>query len=162
MSSEFRHIVRLMGKDLDGTRNIVYALTQVSGISIRLADAIVKKAEIPLEKRLGLLSDVEVRRIEDVIRNIENYDLPPWLLNRRKDLGTGKDIHLTTSDLDLQTKNDIEEMKTMRSWRGYRHSYGLRVRGQKTRTTGRKGKAIGVKKKAAALAITGGGTGGGS
>jgi len=32
------------------------------------------------------------------------------------------------------------------SWRGYRHMFGLRVRGQCTRTTGRKGGAVGVKK----------------
>jgi small subunit ribosomal protein S13 len=32
------------------------------------------------------------------------------------------------------------------SWRGYRHMFGLRVRGQCTRTTGRRGGAVGVKK----------------
>ena len=60
---------------------------------------------------------------------------------------TGKDIHLLSSDLVLQNKNDIDQMKKIRSWKGIRHSYGLKVRGQRTRTTGRKGKAIGVKKK---------------
>ncbi|NLE05551.1 MAG: 30S ribosomal protein S13, partial [Crenarchaeota archaeon] len=36
----------------------------------------------------------------------------------------------------------------IRSWRGYRHAYGLKVRGQRTKTTGRAGKSLGVKKKA--------------
>ena len=31
-------------------------------------------------------------------------------------------------------------------WRGYRHLYGLKVRGQRTRCTGRKGGAVGVAK----------------
>ncbi len=147
MSTEFRHIVRLVGNDLDGSANVVYALTQIKGINIRLANAVVKKANIPLEKRVGFLSDTEIRRIEDTMRNLADYGFPVWLLNRRKDPDTGKDIHLTTSDLDLQIKADIEAMKSARSWRGYRHAYGLKVRGQRTRTTSRKGKVVGVRKK---------------
>jgi small subunit ribosomal protein S13 len=147
MSSEFKHIVRLLGRDLDGTKNVVFAQTEIRGINLRLANALAKKANIPLEKRLGFLSDVEVRRLEETLGNIEGQGLPFWLLNHRKDLETGKDIHLTAADLDLQVKQDIERMTSMRSWRGYRHSYGLKTRGQKTRTTGRKGKVVGVKKK---------------
>jgi len=147
MSTEFKHIIRLINKDLDGSKSVVYALTQIKGINIRLANAIVKKAGIPLEERLGFLSDAQIRRIEEIVRNLEDYDLPVWLLNRRKDPQTGKDIHLTTSDLDLQVKADIERMKSMKSWRGYRHAYGLKVRGQRTRTTGRRGKTVGVRKR---------------
>ncbi|NIM44218.1 MAG: 30S ribosomal protein S13, partial [Nitrososphaeria archaeon] len=80
MSKDFRHIVRLVGNDLDGTRSVVYALTQIKGINIRLANIIVKKANIPLEKRVGFLSDTEIRRIENVVRNLEDYDVPGWLL----------------------------------------------------------------------------------
>jgi len=147
MSTEFKHIVRLAGRDLDGTRRVAYALTQIKGINLRLADAIVKKAEISPDKRLGNLSESEIRRIEDTILNLSSSGLPNWLLNRRKDLETGKDIHLITSDLDLKVKEDIEREKAIKSWRGYRHSYGLKVRGQRTRTTGRKGKTVGVKKR---------------
>lgn len=155
MATEFRHIVRLVGSDLDGAKGIVYALTQIRGINIRLANAIVKKANIPLEKRTGFLSDTEIRRIEGAVRNVEDYDVPVWLLNRRKHPETGKDIHLITSDLDLQLKADIETMKTTRSWRGYRHAYGLKVRGQRTKTTNRKGKVVGVRKKRGARTLGG-------
>ncbi len=147
MSSEFKHIVRLLGKDLDGTQNVVFALNGIRGINKRLANALVKKANIPLDKRLGLLSDIEVRRLEETLAGIEELNLPSWLLNRRKDLETGKDMHLTTADLDLRVKQDIERLMSMKSWRGYRHSYGLKTRGQRTRSTGRKGKTVGVKKK---------------
>ena len=40
-------------------------------------------------------------------------------------------------------------MKRMDSWKGRRHSYGLKVRGQKTRTTGRKRRALGVRRRQA-------------
>ena len=147
MSTEYKHIVRLAGSDLEGSRKVVYALTKIKGINVRLADAIAKRANIPQDKRLGFLSESEIRRLEDIIMNITSFDIPKWLLNRRKDLESGEDIHLITSDLDLKVKEDIEREKTMRSWRGYRHSYGLKVRGQRTRTTGRKGRTIGVKKR---------------
>ena len=57
-------------------------------------------------------------------------------------------MHLITADLVLRTKTDIDDAKNIRSWRGYRHAYGLKVRGQRTKTTGRSGKSLGVKKKA--------------
>lgn len=147
MSTEFKHIVRLAGSDLEGSRKVVYALTKIKGINIRLAEAIVKKVNIPQDKRLGFLSESEIQRIEDAIMNIASFNIPKWLLNRRKDLESGEDIHLITSDLDLKVKEDIEREKAMKSWRGYRHSYGLKVRGQRTRTTGRKGRTVGVKKR---------------
>jgi small subunit ribosomal protein S13 len=147
MSTEFKYIVRLSGKDLKGTNNVVYALTQIKGVNIRLANILIKKANIPPETRLGFLSDNNVRKLEETLNNIETQGLPVWMLNRRKDMATGRNIHLITSDLDLQIKEDREGMIAMKSWRGYRHAYGLKVRGQRTRTTGRKGKITGVRKK---------------
>lgn len=147
MSREFQHIIRIAGTDLKGTEPVGYALANVNGVGIRLARAIIEKAGIKSETRLGFLSDAEVKKIEDIIEKPAKYGLPGWLLNRRKDSETGNDLHLIGSDLVLQTKTDIEGMKKIRSWRGFRHSYGLKVRGQRTKTTGRKGKAMGVKKK---------------
>ena len=147
MSREFQYIIRFAGTDINGTQLVTYALTNVKGVGIKLANAIIEKSGINPEARMGFLSSSEVEKIEDVLQNPMKYSIPQWLLNRRKDRETGKDLHLLGSDLVLQTKNDIEDMKKIRSWKGFRHSYGLKVRGQRTRTTGRKGKAIGVKKK---------------
>jgi small subunit ribosomal protein S13 len=147
MPREFQHIIRFAGTDIEGTQPVTYALTNVKGIGIKLANSIIEKAGINPETRMGFLSSAEVEKIEDIVTNPVKYGIPIWLLNRRKDIETGKNIHLLGSDLVLQTKNDIDQMKKIRSWKGFRHSYGLKVRGQRTRTTGRKGKAIGVKKK---------------
>ncbi|MHA1722752.1 MAG: 30S ribosomal protein S13, partial [Candidatus Baldrarchaeia archaeon] len=51
------------------------------------------------------------------------------------------------SDLVLTIKSDIDRMKKIKSWKGIRHALGLKVRGQRTRTTGRGGRTIGVTKK---------------
>jgi small subunit ribosomal protein S13 len=147
MPEEFRHIIRVAGADLDGTQKVAYALMNIKGIGIGLANVILKKAGISPETRLGFLSDMDVKKIEDIIEKPEKHGIPGWLLDRQKDRETGKDIHLIGSDLVLQIKTDIDRMKETRSWRGFRHTHGLKVRGQRTRTTGRKGKAMGVKKK---------------
>ncbi len=149
MPEEFRHIVRIAGADLDGTLMVVYALAGIKGIGTRLANVIVEKAGIDPATRLGLLPDLKVRKIEEIIENPLKNGVSSWLLNRPKDGETGKDRHLIGPDLDLQIKSDLDQMKKIKSWRGYRHSYGLRVRGQKTRTTGRKKKALGIKKRQA-------------
>ena len=139
--------MRLAGVDLDGTISIAYALSRIKGIGIQLAHAILRRTNVKPDTRVGFLGDADLERIEAAIRDPGKYDVPEWLLNRRKDIETGMDLHLIGSDLELRTKSDIDDMKDMRSWRGYRHSYGLRVRGQRTRTTSRKGKAMGVRKK---------------
>jgi small subunit ribosomal protein S13 len=147
MSQEYRHILRIMGTDMQGTLKTVYALTKIKGISLRLSNAILKKAGVNPDLRVGFITENEVNKIEEIIKEPTKYGLPHWLFNRRKDAETGKDIHLISADLMLKTKMDIDQAKEIRSWRGYRHAYGLKVRGQRTKTTGRAGKSLGVKKK---------------
>jgi small subunit ribosomal protein S13 len=147
MSQEFRHILRISGADVAGTLKTVYALTEIKGISISLSNAILKKANLNPDLRVGFLTESDITKIEEVIDDPTKFNLPVWLFNRRKDADTGKDMHLTSSELVLKTKTDIEQAKEIRSWRGYRHAYSLKVRGQHTKTTGRAGKALGVKKK---------------
>jgi len=144
---EFQHIVRIAGTDLDGTLKLSYALADINGIGIALGNAVIRKADINPDTRVGFLTDIDVEKLEDVITNPSRYGIPSWMLDRAKDMETGKDLHLIGADLTLKIKTDLEEMKDIKSWRGYRHAYGLRVRGQRTKTTGRSGKAMGVKKK---------------
>lgn len=150
MSQEFRHILRITGTDMQGTLKTAYALTEIKGISLSLSNAILKKAGVNPDVRVGLLTEADIAKIEEIIANLTKYNFPNWLLNRRKDAETGKDTHLISAELVLKTKMDIDHAKEIRSWRGYRHAYGLKVRGQRTKTTGRAGKALGVKKKALA------------
>jgi small subunit ribosomal protein S13 len=147
MSEGFRHILRIVDVDVDGTLKAAYALARVKGVSFNLANAVLRTAKIDPEKRAGFLTDAEIEKIEDVVKEPARYELPAWLFNRRKDAESGKDSHLISADLVLRTKMDIDQMKNIKSWRGYRHAYGLKVRGQRTKTTGRAGKALGVKKK---------------
>lgn len=150
MSREFRHIIRIVDTDVDGSLKALYALKRIKGISTNLASAVLKRAGIDPHMRAGFLTEAELERIEEIIREPLKHGIPHWMLNRRKDLETGKNMHHISADLILRHKLDVDRLKEIKSWRGYRHAYGLKARGQRTRSTGRKGKALGVKKKAAA------------
>jgi small subunit ribosomal protein S13 len=99
------------------------------------------------ETRLGSLSDVKVKKLEEVLENLPKYGIPDWLLNRQKDMETGTDHHLIGPNLVLRTKTDVDQMKQITSWKGFRHAPGLKVRGQRTKTTGRSKKAVGIKRR---------------
>lgn len=147
MSTEFRHILRITDTDVMGSRKVPYALASIRGVNLNLANVILKKAKINPDKRAGFLTDAEIEKIEDVMKGPKSFGMPGWFLNRRKDLQTGADLHLVGPDLDLAVKGDVKRMKEIKSWRGYRHAYGLKARGQRTRSTGRKGRAVGVRVK---------------
>ncbi|HEY6950247.1 MAG TPA: 30S ribosomal protein S13 [Nitrososphaeraceae archaeon] len=145
-TSEYKHILRIAGKDIEGSKKIIIALSQIKGLGYNVSQVILQSLNINSSMRIGFLTEKEVSDIEAAIKNPSLIGIPNWYLNRRKDSDTGSDKHLLTSDLDFTISNDIEREKTVYSWRGYRHMFGLRVRGQCTRTTGRKGGAVGVKK----------------
>lgn len=54
---------------------------------------------------------------------------------------------LSSSALDTSLRDDLERLKKIRNHRGLRSYWGLRVRGQHTKTTGRRGRTVGVAKK---------------
>ena len=144
--SEFRHIVRVAGRDLDGTKKLIPAISEIKGVGDSYANAMISSLKLDGRSRLGQLSDRQLQQIEAALKDAGSLNLPPWLLNRRKDADSGQNIHRIGSDLDFMIKNDIDREKNVLSWRGVRHSLGLKVRGQRTRTTGRKGRTVGVKK----------------
>lgn len=148
MSSEgFKYIVRIAGTDIDGTLSTAYGLAEIKGVGVNLAYAICRALGIDPERKIGYLTEEEIKKIEDAIKNPLAYGIPAWMLNRRKDYETGKDLHLVGADLIYYVKQDIEREKRIKSWRGIRHALGLKVRGQRTRTTGRTGVTVGVRKR---------------
>ncbi len=147
MSKEYKYIVRILGYDLDGSKRLPFALSRIKGVGTNLSNAIINSLNLNSATKVGELPDNLIEKIEDAVRDPLKYGIPSWLLNRRKELDSGRDQHLIGSDLDLKLRANIDMMKEIKSWRGIRHALGLKVRGQRTRTTGRKGRSVGVKKK---------------
>jgi len=135
-----------VGNDIPGAKKAIVGLTQIKGIGYSFATAILDTLKINTNTNIGFLSESDVQSIEKLITNPIAGNFPVWFLNRRKDIETGANMHLLTSDIPFTLRNDIERERITNSWRGYRHMYGLKVRGQCTRTTGRKGGAVGVAK----------------
>ncbi|MFH1511037.1 MAG: 30S ribosomal protein S13 [Candidatus Woesearchaeota archaeon] len=153
---DYRHIVRIANTDLDGKEQVMYGLTKIKGVGIMFANAVCTAAQVDKMKKCGVLSDAEVKKLDEIVRN--PHGLPEWLYNRRKDPEAGDDKHLVSTDVSFVQDSDIKRMRMIKCYRGVRHSAGLPVRGQRTKSNFRKNKraakggSLGVKKRAGARA----------
>lgn len=155
--AELKHLVRIANTDIDGKKSIAYAMNKIKGVGIPFAHAACRISGVDVNKKAGALTDAEVKKIEDTIKNPLKAGLPVWIINRRRDTETGQDKHLLMGDLQFQIENDLKIMKKSKSYKGIRHIQGAPVRGQRTRSNFRKnkGKVLGVRRSAAAKSSSG-------
>jgi small subunit ribosomal protein S18e len=144
---DFRFILRLFNTNIDGKQKIPFAIRSVRGIGRRLAILVTQKAGLNPNARAGELSEEQLEKIVDVCSNPLNYSIPEWFLNRKRDPKEGKSSQMIANGIDTKLRDDLEKMKRMKLHKGLRHYFGLKVRGQHTCSTGRRGKIVGVEKK---------------
>ena len=147
--SEFRHIIRVAGVDLDGNKKTALALTGLKGVGINISRSIVKVAGVDPDAKLGTLDDAAVDKIKETLENPTKFNIPTWMYNRRRDYETGKDKHVIEAQLAIAHREDLSRLKKIRSYRGVRHGLGLPVRGQRTKSSFRTGRSMGVSRKKA-------------
>ena len=135
---------RKLRSQVDGNAKIEHGLTQITGIGRRFAQAIVRVGGIDPNLRIGAISEKELNQIEEIILNPIENGIPNWMVNRPKDLRTGEDLHIIGNKLEITVKRDIDRMKKIKSYKGVRHHLRLKVRGQRTKSTGRHGLVVGV------------------
>jgi ribosomal protein S13 len=147
--SNFREKVffRKLRSQVDGNAKIEHGLTQIRGIGRRFAQAVVRVAKIDENLRIGAIPEKDLNRIEEIIIDPITNGIPAWMVNRKKDLVTGENLHIIGNRLELSVRRDIDRMKRIRSYKGVRHHRGLKVRGQRTKSTGRHGLVVGVIRK---------------
>ena len=150
--AEMKQIVRINYSDILGNKKVTNALRSVFGVNHNFSAAICNSLDIDHTRKIGTLSNDEVKKIEDMMRNPLQFKIPVHMVNRRRDPETGKDLHLTVSNLKLSREFDVKSLKKIKSYRGIRHALGLPLRGQRTRSNFRRGKAVGVSKKKAKTA----------
>ncbi|MBI5061318.1 MAG: 30S ribosomal protein S13 [Candidatus Aenigmarchaeota archaeon] len=144
--TEPRRVVRFFSRDIDGRLPVRRALMKVKGIGHMFSNAICVSTGVDSNKQLGMLNLEEIKILEEAV-STASAKVPRWMLNRRYDLESGIDSHMTGSQLDLRVREDINIMKRSRAYKGVRHELGQPVRGQRTRSTFRTQKSVGVSKK---------------
>ena len=93
------------------------------------------------------MTESEIKTVNDIIARPTEYNIPKWFLNRQKDPREGTYCQLIANNLDTMMREDLERLRKCKNHRGLRHMWGIRVRGQRTKSTGRCGKTLGVTKK---------------
>jgi len=144
--AEIRHLVRIANADLDGEKQLLFALRKIKGVNTMIANAICKITGFEPSKKVGELTKENIAKIGDILATPIKSGIPIWMLNRRKDPETGNTTHLISNDLIFARNNDIKRLKRIKSYRGSRHQAGLPSRGQRTKSNFRKnkGKVVGV------------------
>ena len=144
---DFKYIVRIATTDIDGNKKVPIGISRIRGIGMRTGAILCSLMGVDPAKKIGYLTHEEVKVLNEAANSLDKKGLPAWLLNRRKDYASGKDIHVTGSELAISLREDLNRLKKIRSYRGIRHERGLPVRGQRTRTSFRRGASVGVTRK---------------
>jgi len=103
-----------VGVDLPNKR-LEIALTYVYGIGSTLSKELIEKTGLDGNKRANDLTESEIAEL-------------------RKELETN---YAVEGDLRRKVNNDVQRLKEIKSYRGFRHSVGLPCRGQKTKCNAR-------------------------
>ena len=141
----YETLVRILGYDIPGSRNLYSGLTRIKGISWAISNATCLKLGFPKGKKVLELSKPEILKIETFLKSLPVYD---FLKNRRTDVETGQTGHFFGADLEMKRDFDIKRLREIKSYRGIRHALKQPSRGQRTRSHFRsKKKAMGVRKK---------------
>ena len=146
--NEIKYFVRIGTTDLDGTKSVRVALTGIKGVGRHTAMVICRMAKVDEYASLGRLDEDSVNRIRTAVEQYSGK-IPVWMANRPKDVYTGETKHLLGGDVALTRDEDINLMRKIRCYLGIRHETGQKVRGQRTKSTGRTGTTVGVKRKTA-------------
>jgi len=145
--AEFKHILRIFNTNLEGRRKVPFALRTIRGVGRRFAFLVCRKAKIDASRRAGDLSEAEAQKLVDIINDPVGNGFPKWFLNRQRDFRDNSYTQLASNTLDTKVREDLERMKKVRQNRGLRHFWGLKVRGQHSKSTGRRGATVGVVRK---------------
>ncbi|MBD3319097.1 30S ribosomal protein S13 [Candidatus Woesearchaeota archaeon] len=145
-----KHLIRIAQTDIVGSKNVLYGLTRIKGVGKMFSNALCKVTGVEPTKKIGTLSEADVKKITDTLADPIKAGIPRWMVNRQRDRDTGNNLHFNGTKLKLLVDDDIKRLKKIKCYRGIRHMFGLPSRGQRTRSNFRRNKgktSLGVKTK---------------
>jgi small subunit ribosomal protein S13 len=108
-------VARIAGVNIPTNKRVVIALQYIHGIGQKNAADIMKKTNIPQDRRVSQLTDAEVLQIREMIDR----------------------DYVVEGDLRREVGQNIKRLMDLGCYRGLRHRKGLPVRGQRTHTNAR-------------------------
>lgn len=121
-------MARISGIDLQDSWKLDYALTKIQGIGWALSKKLLGELKMDGSRRVSTLSADDIATINS---SLDSYTIE--------------------GDLARKIRSDIKRLQAISSYRGNRHTHGLPVRGQRTRSNARtkrgKRKTVGAFKK---------------
>ena len=110
---EIKYFVRIANTDLVGSKSIYHALRKIKGVNFMFANAICSVANIAKDKKAGILSESEIKKIDEVLKNPLKSNLKSWLFNRKGD------YDYSDLGIELQIENTNNGFISLQ---GYKHS----------------------------------------
>ena len=107
-------MARISGVNIPNEKRIEVALTYIYGIGLTTSQKILKKSGVKPEIRVKNLSEEDLNKIR---KEIESFRVE--------------------GELRRDKASNIKRLKEIKCYRGVRHTKGLPVRGQKTKTNSR-------------------------
>lgn len=107
-------MARIAGVTIPQNKRVETALTYIYGIGPSLSRKILNDAKIDLDKRVNELTESEVITLKSVVEK-----------------------NKVEGDLRRERMLNVKRLKEISCYRGMRHSKGLPVRGQRTKTNSR-------------------------
>ncbi|AFP84185.1 ribosomal protein S13 [Candidatus Carsonella ruddii HT isolate Thao2000] len=101
----------ICGVKISEKKNILFGLTKIYGIGIKLSNKICKKLKIDVKKKVFNLSNIEFELLNNFIKKI-----------------------IIENDLKLLIKENLKRILNLNSYKSYRHKKKLPCRGQRTKT----------------------------
>jgi small subunit ribosomal protein S13 len=125
-------MARIAGVDIPRNKKLAIAITYIYGIGRTRGMDIITKAQVDPDRRVRDLTEEEVGHLREIIEREYRVE----------------------GDLRREVQMNIKRLMDIGCYRGLRHRRSMPVHGQRTRTNartrrGRKGQAIGIKKKQA-------------
>ena len=107
-------MARVGGINIPDNKHVDVSLTSIFGIGWKTAQDICDKFKIPYSKKVSELSDGELDKIRDELKNYQ-----------------------VEGDLRRDINYNIKRLMDLGCYRGIRHRKGLPLRGQRTKTNAR-------------------------
>ncbi len=107
--------IRIAGINLPNDKRIIIALTYVYGVGNNRAQEVLKQVKINPDTKVNNLKEDEINKLREALEK----------------------KYLLEGDLRREVNSHIKRLKEIDSYRGTRHTKGLPVHGQRTKTNAR-------------------------